>query len=83
MGPLRREARAGGCSFWEAFQSSRFCSFRRSEIAGRTERWAAFPRKPGAGVEGSQDPPLQVRLRFSWPDSPTNVKTTLGGALDF
>lgn len=66
LGATRREPRAGRCSFWEALQSSRFCSFGRSEVAGCTERWAAFPRKPGpAGMEGSQDRPLQVRLRLS------------------
>lgn len=66
LGAARREPLAGGCSFWEALQSSRFCSSRRSGIAGSTERWAVFPRKPGqAGMEGPQDRPLQVRLRLS------------------
>lgn len=65
LGAARREPLAGGCSFWEALQSSRFCSSRRSGIAGSTERWAVFPRKPGqAGMEGPQDRPLQVRLRL-------------------
>lgn len=58
LGAARREPRAGGCSFWEALQSSRFCSSRRSGIAGSTERWAvSLSQKAGPGGHGGASRP--------------------------